>query len=291
MRALGIDIGGSSVKACLIDADAVRTAHSAGYARPSREDLAAAIREALAGLGQIPGGRGLPVGLCAPGRRSGDGESIEYALNLPCLNGWAFADMLDQAMGRRPRRWRVCSDAEAAAIDYANAHAISGRAAAIVIGTGVGLCVLDDGAPVGIGGRGVGHLGSVDVGRLGESDTIAPDGASNTLESYVGVPALRERFPGESNEQLGRRLGELPMGDPFMTAVVRAARLVHAIYTPGAIVLMGGVGMALRARGRELTETIGSGLTSLARPGWTLRFGDSLFHAASGAARLAADSG
>jgi len=284
VRVLGIDIGGSSVKVCLVDGDARRTARSGSYFCPARSELVAAIRSSVEQLG-VPG-TGCPVGLCLPGKRNETGDAIEVSVNLPCLDGWRFEELLAESLGSTPARFRVVSDVHAAAHDHFRARKPRGRAAYIAIGTGVGLCVLDDGVPVGIGKQGIGHLGLVDVGRLGEGDIFSDGGASNTLESYVGVRALRARFGSEPDDVLGERLANLSIVDPFMRALVRGLRIVHAIYTPESIVLMGGVGIALRDRGDELRAAVGEGLTSLARPGWELGFGDSLYHAASGAALL-----
>ncbi len=286
MRALGIDIGGSSIKACLIGAGERRYSQSARYAGPSRELLAGAIRSAVGDLGDTAADT--PVGLCLPGKRHASGDSIVYSMNLPCLNGWRFDNLLLHALGSAPARFGVVTDAHAAAHDWFCAHKPVGRTACIAIGTGVGLCVLDEGEPVGFGARGIGRLGLMDVGRLKERDTVAHDGATNTLESYVGAGALRRRLgeaPAGGVEEL---LAEVGPDDPFMRAMVRALRVVHAIYTPDTIVLLGGVGIALAPRGDELRDAVARGLTTLAASDWRLRFGDSIYHAASGAALLTA---
>lgn len=286
MRALGIDIGGSAIKVCLIDAGQRRTSQSEPYRDPGRRELAGAIGSAVSGFGLAPGALP-PIGLCLPGKRHGSGEFIERSVNLPCLDGWRFDDLLGEALGAQPGRFTVVTDAHAGAHDWFCAHHPGGRTACIAIGTGVGLCVLDDGEPVGIGDRAIGHLGFMDIGRLGERDTVGGDGAINTLESYVGAGALRARIGPRVGDDPGGLLAGLVDADPFIIALVRAMRVVHAIYVPDTIVLMGGVGIALRARGEGLHARVSEGLTSLARPDWRLCFGDSLFHAASGAARLA----
>ncbi|MEX0875929.1 MAG: ROK family protein [Phycisphaerales bacterium] len=284
MPALGIDIGGSSVKACLLDAGAPRTSQSPPYTNPDRPRLITAIRSAIENLGPME--PIIAVGLCLPGRHNAGGDAIEVSVNLPCLNGWLFSELIGDALGYTPEQHCVVSDAYAAAHDWICGHGGRGRLAAVAIGTGVGLCVLDDGRPVGIGQRGIGHLGMTDVGRLGTHDTIGPDGASNTLESYIGLGALRRRFGDGRHEAIAERIAKLSIEDPFMLAIVRGLRIVHAIYTPDTVVMMGGVGITLRGRSQELYEAVSASLTTLARPGWRLEFGDSLHHAASGAARL-----
>ncbi len=284
MATLGIDIGGTSVKACLLEGDACHVARSSVYANPSREELIGAIREAIGQLGKIPDAS-MPVGLCLPGKRADDGCSIERAVNLPCLDGWRFDELMIQALGYRAGTWRVLSDVQAAGEDFVGAHKCCDRSAIIAIGTGVGLAVFDGSEAAGIGKRGIGHLGMIDMGRLGEHDVVGPDGSKNTLESYIGARAIEARFPGVEPAQLPEAIGRLAMDEPTMIAIVRMIRVVHAIYVPDRIVLIGGVGMALKPLQNKLQTTINDGLTSLANPNWELMFGDSPYHAARGVAR------
>lgn len=286
MRALGIDIGGSAAKLAVIDADGVRTARSVGYDRPDREELKQAIRGAIDQLG-VPIDASVPVGLCVPGRRSAEGDQIERSLNLACIEGWAFDAMLREVLGHTPERMAVVSDIHAATVDLVRAKQSRGRVVVVAIGTGVGLGVWEDGQMLSIGGRSIGHLGQIDVGRLENVDRIGADGARNTLESFVGLPALRARWGGLDGERLSRRIDSMRSDDPAATALVRALRIVHAIYVPDTVVLAGGVGLALAPLGGVLQQRVNDGLTSLARPEWSLCFGDSLYHASLGAARLA----
>ena len=282
MGSLGIDIGGSSVKVCLLEGGACSTARSNGYTNPTRKVLSEAIKEALALLGEIPAST---VGLCLPGKQSDDGESIEVSVNLPCLNGWVFDELLASSLGDVPENYSVVSDVQAAGEDFMCAHKCVGRTAIIAIGTGVGLAVFDDGVAIGIGERGIGHLGMMDMGRLGACDLVAPDGSKNTLESYIGTRAMELRFPDVEPKHLPDSIGTLSSNEPSMQALVRAIRMVHAIYVPDQVVLMGGVGIAIKPMNTELDSTIRDGLTSLAKTDWRLMFGDSAYHAARGAAR------
>jgi glucokinase len=284
MGTLGIDIGGTSVKVCLLDGEQEYTGRSIVYTNPTREMLTQTIDEAI---GQLPDAisREMPVGLCLPGKRSARGDSIAISVNLPCLDGWAFDELLSSVLGTVPATYRVLSDVQAAGEDLLCAHKYCGRSAIIAIGTGVGVAVFDDGEPVGIGQRVIGHLGMMDIGRIGGCDVIGPDGSKNTLESYIGARAIEARFPGVESAELSQAIGTLAMDEPCMTAIVRMIRVVHAIYVPDQIVLMGGVGIALSGRGNEIKTVVTDGLTSLAKSDWELVFGDSPYHAARGAAR------
>ncbi len=280
---LGIDIGGTSVKVCFLDAHSCHTARSSVYANPSREVLIGAICEAIGQLPKVE--MSMPIGLCLPGKQSDDGCSIERAVNLPCLDGWRFDTILEQVFGLVPTTYAVLSDVQAAGEDFICAHKCVGRSAIIAIGTGVGLGVFDDGEVVGIGNRGIGHLGMIDIGPLGGVDRLAPDGAKNTLESYIGARAIEQRFPSIEPTKLPRAIETLGMDEPFINAIVRMIRIVHAIYVPDQIVLMGGVGIGLLTHQNKIETAVNDGLTSLANRNWRLMFGDSPYHAACGAAR------
>ena len=288
MPSLGIDIGGTSVKACVLDGVQARTSRSSPYADPSRGLLVQAIQEAVGELGMLE--KAGAVGLCVPGKQTPVGDAVAVSVNLPCLNGWAFADLLSEALGHTPNACTILSDVQAAGEDYLFSHttAQSGRTAIIAIGTGVGLGVFDQGVPVSIGtGFGIGHLGLMDMGRLGDTDTVGADGSRNTLESYIGARAVERRFPDVEPTALPQAIAMLTRGEPILEALIHALRIVHAIYTPDQIVLMGGVGGAMRPHGALIDAAVRDGLTSLAKPGWALLFGDDAYHASRGAARSA----
>jgi len=286
MASLGIDIGGSSVKALSIDEDGgvIGTASSARYTEPDRTGLTRAIRECVAEL-DAGGARCRCVGLCIPGRVNAERTAIETAVNLPALDNWAFNDLLASVFPNPALASRVVSDADAAGYDFATEFPILGRTAAISLGTGVGLCILDDEQIATIGGRGIGHIGHMDVGRFGNDDRVDSCGARNTLESYIGAKSLQSYAEG-----LGLNLASMTPGDPPIEALVQAIKIVHAIYQPNRIALLGGVGLALKPHADMICDQVNEGLTPLAVQKWTLDFAISTHHAARGAAKLAAQS-
>ncbi len=81
----------------------------------------------------------------------------------------------------------------------------------------------------------------------------------------------------------------MTVDDPPIRALVRAIRIIHAIYRPRHIVLAGGIGMGLRRLAPEIQSSAAARLTSIAREGWALTTADHEFHAACGAAALAMD--
>jgi hypothetical protein len=74
---------------------------------------------------------------------------------------------------------------------------------------------------------------------------------------------------------------------PFR-ALVRVIRICHAIYRPHHVYLAGGTGIRLGHLLESLKKAVDAELTNIARKEWTLFVAESDFHAAVGAARIAA---
>ncbi len=270
----------------MLDGGQARMTRSSAYADPSRGQLVQAIQEAIEGLGLSVNPEA--VGLCVPGKQTPAGDAVAVSVNLPCLNGWVFADLLGEALGDAPKVCSILSDVQAAGEDFLFLYTAAqrGRSAIIAIGTGVGLGVFDQGVPVSIGtGPGIGHLGLMDMGRLGDTDIVGADGSRNTLEAYIGARAVEHRFPDVEPTALPQALAMLTSDEPILEALIHALRIVHAIYTPDQIVLMGGIGGAMQPHEALIDAAVRDGLTSLAKPAWTLLIGDDAYHAARGAAR------
>jgi len=293
---LGIDIGGTSIKAAMLENGIVHwESRSRSYSKPDRLELIAALHDLIAAaptIARTP----TTIGLCAPGLLATDGQSIALAVNVPGLIGLRFDDLLRAASIRQHHPdasisspFRIVTDSFAAAFDYYHLHRIAGRLLAISIGTGVGACVLDDGKPLIVTGAGPGHLGQVDVSGIqpcDESVPVGPDGGRGSLEAYIGLAALRVRY----GEDIDAALTRLNPAEPPCLALVQALRIAHALYRPHSIVLLGGIGIRLAGILPELRAATASQLTSLARDGWSLHCGETDFHAARGAARLAAEA-
>lgn len=285
MTTLGVDIGGTAVKAAVLAPDGhVRTSVSTPYARPDRVQLRTAVREAAE---QLDLDRVEAVGLCVPGRRAPSGRCVDLAVNVPGLEGYEFERIVADAVGRSIPL-RVCSDAEAATIDAARDHPHADRILGIAIGTGVGTSLVEHGRALRLGDGTIGHLGQLDIGLLPGVEPpgpLGPDGGRNSLEAYLGVGALRTRLGPDFADHLGR----LAPSDPALLALVRAIRIGVGVYTPQLVLVLGGLGIALRVHREAIERMVRLDLTSVAPRGWQLDFGRSRFHAAQGAARLAVD--
>lgn len=279
---LGIDVGGTTVKAARLAPDGSATfAASQPFVRPDRDTLRLSIRRAVEGVGS--GGVG-SVGLCVPGRVAVDGSCVELSVNVPGLVGYRFDALVRDAVGEGIGFVRL-GDAEAATLDAARVHPDRRRVLGLALGTGVGVALVEDGRPVRIGAGGIGHLGQVDVGELIPGGVVGPDGGRNSLEGYLGAPALRARF-GEGPEALGG----IGADDPAVRALARAVRIGLAVYTPDLVLVLGGVGLGLRSLAGVVEAAVRRELTSVAPRGWAMAFGDSPYHAALGAARWASAS-
>ncbi len=279
MTTLGIDIGGTSVKAALLRDGVVTTGRSAEFASPTVDILRSAIRDAIPSGGNSCDA----VGLCVPGLLDERGERVVYSANVPGLQGVPLTDLLSSArIG--DGSLKVFGDVHAAAYDFWWNNREPGRLLAISLGTGVGASVLDNGVPLRSTGAGSGHFGQIDV-SLDEHAPIGPGGVRGSVEAYCGTPALRHSL----GDRFIERLWSLDARSAQLRALARAIRIGHAIYRPQTIALLGYVGMRLSACRDAVMELSSKELTPVARPGWRLAFASTPFHAAIGAARLALD--
>lgn len=279
MTFLGIDIGGSSVKAAAVEqCHTLWTGQSGRYNRPTRDGLVAAIREAVADRAMTVAA----VGLCVPGLLDERKETVTYSVNVPGLMGLRLADLVRHSVGGT-NRLLVANDSNAAAWDIYTTRQLKGRLLVIVLGTGVGMSVMDAAGPLAVDGESPGHIGQMDVSVDGHP-VIGPDGGAGSLEGYVGAAALAERYGASGDLDAVERIG---LGDPPVLALARTIRICHAIYRPQHVCLAGGIGIRMGRLLPELRSRVERDLTRLAREGWTLTAGDHDFHAAIGVAKLA----
>jgi len=277
---LGLDIGGSSVKAAVyVDGNFVRCGQSPFYYRPTKAQLLTAIHAAVGSVRELKS-----VGLCVPGLMDEQRRVITLSVNVPGLTGLPFDQLVPEALslngGERPVI-SASNDAAATAFDIYRTRRLSGRLLVITLGTGVGAAVIDGGSLLRVEGESPGHIGQIDV-SIPEQDVVAPDGGAGGLEGYIGVPALRQQYGPDFASVMAHFTGD----EPAILALVRALRICHAIYRPQHICLCGGVGIRLRHLLSAIREKANQRLTSVSRLNWTLDCGEDDFHAARGAAQL-----
>jgi predicted NBD/HSP70 family sugar kinase len=275
---LGIDIGGTAVKVGALSAGQVLwTCRSARYSRPTIEELIGAIRQASTQLAE-PADR---VGLCVPGLLDETKQCVTAAANVPGLVGVPLVELVERGIAAVGLVPVVVNDANATAYDIYSLYRPTGRLLVLAIGTGVGASVLDDGKPLFVEGQSPGHIGQVDVSVDG-GRAVGPDGGRGGLEGYLGTAALRARYGPDAASRI------LPGHVPFR-ALVKIIRICHAIYRPHHVCLAGGTGIRLGHLVRAIRQATEADLSSVARKDWNLFVADSDFHAAVGAARIAAN--
>jgi predicted NBD/HSP70 family sugar kinase len=275
MLALGIDIGGTSIKlAWLQDGQIFRTAKSAPFSRPDTQTLIQALRAAAATNQPIDF-----IGVCCPGLLDRASRTITLSVNVPGLVGVPLDQIIRQALGATPQP-AILSDQNAAAFDIYHAHNLTGRLLSISMGTGVGASVVDEGKFLHVSGESPGHLGQIDV-SLDAHPPIGPDGGAGSLEAYIGAAALTAKYRDPNI------IDRLTLADDPIRALIRAIRIAHAVYRPQHVCLTGGVGIRLKHLLDGLRAAIDTNLTRVARPGWTLFVGENDHHAACGVARFA----
>jgi len=274
---LGIDIGGTTVKTgALREGEVLWTSRSARYSRPTSEQLIEAIRQACEKLSDPVG----QVGLCVPGILDEGKRQVIVSTNVPGLVGVPLSQLVSGAIGLTGVMPVVVNDANATGYDICSTRELAGRLLTIALGTGVGASVFDNGKPLFVDGESPGHIGQVDVSIEG-SRVTGPDGGRGGLEGYLGTGALRARYGPDASSKI--RPGHAPF-----RALVRIIRICHAIYRPGHVCLAGGTGIRLGHLMEPMKKAVDSGLTNIARKDWTLFVAESDFHAAVGAARIAA---
>jgi predicted NBD/HSP70 family sugar kinase len=276
MNALGIDIGGTSIKLALLrDGQVEWTRKSVAFTRPSTQQIVEAITQTA--------GPSLPsldaIGLCCPGLLDRAKRRIKLSVNVPGLVDQPLDELVHRALGASACLSAILSDANAVGYDVYATRRLTGRLLCLTLGTCVGASVIDDGRFLHVSGESPGHIGQIDV-SLDDNPPIGPDGGAGSLEGYIGAAALSARYGDDG-------ASHLKMGDPPLRALVRAIRIGHAIYRPHHVCLTGGVGIRLAHLVEELKSVVAKNLTSVARPDWTLFTGESDYHAACGVARYA----
>ena len=184
MTAIGIDIGGTNVKAVRVD--------GSGTVLDRREEPTPAEAEAILGvvrrmaeLGDVAS----PIGIAAPGLAARDNRSIHWMRGrMESVQGLNFGDRLGRPVA-------VLNDAHAAILGEAWVGAAAGRRHVVMLtlGTGVGGGVIADGELLqGRVGR-AGHLGHLTLDHAAPKDIVKTAGS---LEDLVGDHTVRDRTGG-----------------------------------------------------------------------------------------------
>ena len=189
---LGIDLGGSSVKAAAITAsgEVLRQEHfgfEADQPMAWAEKIRDVVHEFESSLSQPASG----LGLSAPGIVAKDGRSIAHMPGrLKGLEGLVWSDYL-----KRPDTVPVLNDAQAALLGEVSSGAARGFRDVILLtlGTGVGGAIMANGELLrGHIGR-AGHLGHISLNPEGPLDIVNTPGS---LEDAIGNATILQRTGG-----------------------------------------------------------------------------------------------
>lgn len=303
--AIGIDLGGQSVKLALVD-DTARIFEREQHpidATASAEAVGTRIVEAVGALKRTADADGRNVAACGmvlPGYMDRERTRLDYAANLPALGGTDFLESVRRSLGMP-----VVYDADvnAAAIGEYRFGAGRGvnRLIVTTVGTGIGAGVVIDGQILRIRNHIAGSLGHVIVDPRGPRCAC---GARGCLEVHASGRALERQAATLADAHPNGRLAALRREEGRLTGIEiaracregdpDARRVIEeggwwlgvgmatwaVIYRPDRILVGGGVA----ALGAPWLDAIGRGLSDVGQP-------DATGQITIASASLAPDSG
>lgn len=216
MSTLLADLGGTRLKSGLAPQEVVAVTHDGDW----RAALSAALERtgadelALAVPGLVEEGRVVSL----PGKLTGlAGADLSALLGVPVplVVNDAIAYGVGEAVGGAGRG--------------------ASRVVVVTLGTGVGVAVVEDGAPLGRGRFGGGLLGGqLPLGGGGPVDTA---GRAGTFEAHCRADALVASVPGAVDVESAYALGDLTLYRGLLVRGLTALCLAHA---PDVVVVGGG---------------------------------------------------
>ena len=240
MTAIGIDIGGTNVKAGVVGADGALLAHASAPTPP--EGAPQALMHTIAALLEpMLSSNVTGLGISVAGFVDPSGEAMSHNPNLPALVAFPLRRTVEERFGR-PTRIEVDSNAAAVAEHRLGAGRGAKRLLFLTLGTGVGGGVIIEGELLRFTGGCAGDLGHVIVSPGGPR---CPCGARGCLEAMISREALEE-VGGQPVQALiaAARNGDHNAADVFAAAGrllgLGLASLAH-IFAPDRIVIGGGI--------------------------------------------------
>lgn len=246
MLRIGIDIGGTSAKLGLVDANGnvLARAQVPTGRDLTAEELVTSLADAV--VGQLNGHLAAGLGIAAPGMRREDGEGVINVTNLPLIDGYPLRERVQWATGLRTV---LDNDANAAAMGEARFGGGHGAARLLVmtLGTGIGAGMVVDGQVHRVSWQGLGDPGHVIVQRNGPPCGC---GGHGCVETIAAVPALLRRAAeaGVPHASFSEVVTAARDGDPAALEILQEggawigmalATLVHVL-GPDRILLGGG---------------------------------------------------
>jgi len=249
--AVGIDVGGTTVKLGLVAAGEVRAHRRTPYARlASFDDLVEEIVAGVRAMEVETGARADALGIAAPGHaRPEDGTMVDGTANVPLLQGRSLATALRARTGLRTA---TVNDGSAATLGELHCGAGRGvaRFALLTLGTGVGGGIALDGRLV-TGADGV----PPELGAMVLDDVAA---GPRTLEDFASAGGFAAAY-----RRAGGRGSPTPI-ELFAKAAGGEALAVAAIAAVGRRIAQG-LGTLINALNLE-TCIVGGGIAQAGAP-------------------------
>jgi len=266
----GIDIGGTNVKAGIVDLATNHVLASCDF--PTPHDTEEAFLGSLAGaVSELSRAAGAPwaAGISIGSYVFGDGSIDGMSSFVPFLtHGYPLAEKITGALGLPVR---VDNDARLICLAEARDGAGQGfsRVLTLTLGTGVGVGLCEDGHP--FGGEPFIHLaGHVKVRTGGEYPCLDSDpcycGMQGCFESTCSGTSLQKYVHDQLGEDVSnaQAFERAAGGDERAAAVVdwyldmlaRALNQYVYLYCPDVIVMGGGVAKGLKAYEDKLNEML-----------------------------------
>ncbi|MPV38599.1 ROK family protein [Georgenia subflava] len=243
-RAIGVDVGGTAVKAGVVDAGGTLTERRDLPTPREPDALVAAVATLVRDLRRAAGAD-LPVGVAVPGIVDDDAGTVALSANL----GWRDVPVRDLLAAALAEPVAVGHDVRAGALAESRWGAGADAMLFVPIGTGIAAALVLDGRPWGTGFAGeIGHVLVTD-----------PDGGPDLpLERVASAAALARRCAagGEVTDGAREVFRRLADRDPRARTVVADALDRLADVLAGAVCLLGPVriviGGGLAGAGEDL---------------------------------------
>ncbi|GAB3280674.1 ROK family protein [Kineosporia babensis] len=250
-QAVGIDVGGTSVKGVLLSSDgSLLAAHR--LPTPSPDPTGEGVVETVAQVRDaLTQDRQLPVGVALPGVVDEDSGMAVYSVNL----GWRDVPMLEELTKRLGTEVALSHDVRAGGVAEARTGAAAGRAGVVAfvpVGTGVAAAVLIDGKPLVAGGY-AGEIGQLLIthGEF-QGQRLEEVASARATALRAGVASAREVASAAAR---GSAVSQ-QVWNETITVLADGLAGLSVTVAPTVIVIGGGLALA----GRQLIVPLGEEL-------------------------------
>lgn len=239
-----IDVGGTTTKFGLVSAKGIQDQQSHAIPTPSIGGPDCFIEELVKGIEKLrpEGNQIAAVGMAVPGFLSADRETVTNCTNVPMLQGYPWRTSLQRRLGVPAILEVDCNAAAMGEYAFGGGQGVD-RLLVLSLGTGVGVAMLIDGAPLRFTGSCSGDAGHIYVGGARRCSA----GCKGCLEAEVSVDALGGSGRG-TKEIISRALGGEPNSVEILYEAGRcvgcAVASLASCFQPDLVLLAGGIAEA-----------------------------------------------